>query len=152
MTRRTWPELLKEVKGPTLPGNTEKTSQRRRPWRAEPGRTNRSFPDEQRGRSPAAREEQDTGCKGWKKPAVLRDPCGIHTGGTEESPGEQKFCFEIGLFGNFCVCGKNARSSNNLAMLEKEPYIIQIQHGAYSYKYLHFRHVGDRLTSPDSCG
>ncbi|XP_010846279.1 PREDICTED: G protein-coupled receptor kinase 4 isoform X2 [Bison bison bison] len=90
VTRRTWPELLKQVKGPTLPGNTEKTSHRRRSWRAEPGRTNRSFPDEQRGRSPAAREEQDTGCKGWKKPAVLREPCGVHTGGTEESPGEQR--------------------------------------------------------------
>ena len=25
VTRRTWPELLKEVKGPTLPGNMEKT-------------------------------------------------------------------------------------------------------------------------------
>ena len=53
-------------------------------------RINRSFPDEQRGRSPAAREEQDTGCKGRKKPVVLAEPCGVHTVGTEESPGEQR--------------------------------------------------------------
>ena len=61
--------------------------------------------DEQRGRSPAAREEQDTGCKGWKKPAVLRDPCGIHTGGTEESPGEQRL--ETTNWGGCTLEGKN---------------------------------------------
>ncbi|KAG5207904.1 hypothetical protein JEQ12_017668 [Ovis aries] len=30
------------------------------------------------------------GCKGWKKPAVLGEPCGVHAGGTDDSPGEQR--------------------------------------------------------------
>ena len=50
------------------------------------------------------------------------------------------------------MCGKNARSSNNLTMLKKELYIIQIQDRVYSYKYLQFRHVGGRLKRSDSYG